>query len=843
MKEPRFSSTGWRYPLLALSALLVSACSGPTAPTDEQPGEGESATVSTQASTDQCAPTPASQATSGDTRYYRYSSAKTWTAAKADCVAMGGRLAVPTDSTTNGIVRGLQSGGANMYIGLYQASGQSSPGAGWLTVEDATPTFTKWRNGEPNDAPTAGENGQENCAQMYANDGTWNDSPCGSSPGQYVCEFGSAPVACGSGATCGIPSGGTTYKCQCPSGQKYNVENQACYGGALTVQINKLELDHVGHDVFVNFPIHGKIGVKGTGSTNNVHLSLGLMEKPASGANATAAELGALRSCVVANGNITLTGDGSQQYLEVDGVVPPECLDGDPQRLANLFVLVDAVDEVTTETNKYLVFNEKEAQTPLGQACSTPDPVTGQPVAGCVINVTIKPSPGLDIALVGATPLSSVGVLAPATQNADVTPGQAEAARPLVVVNAEVAAYGRNHHDASAATMPGQIDFTYQIAADPDTASVGWKSLNVNPDGQHAAISSIKPNETLQIDARLYPTAEFRALTAPGGAWAGATSFKVRGCATVPFGENGDPLAGGANGASNNCRVFSISVVAGDSSSHAASTYSANGTYSSDWGSSSTLKLSLSAASNNSFDVSTGASSENYAKATLSGFFGSFDLVHGWANGYAKITNTSVDAGLKVFGVALASYTAALDVNPSWSKEKCYTYSYGIVVTSIDISGCFSITAGLDTTLSLTNTSVSAQVRPYASATLSVTASLNLTLYKASLSASLTLLGLNTSSSDGVVATLSFTRPTSSTMTIAFDTLANLRITTLSGSISVTVEELEADWCKKKVWGVKVSYPCWSWDTLASYTIFSYSGYTLTSKILDRELASYSLSL
>jgi hypothetical protein len=820
------------------------ACSDPTTAVTRNDDVGEVMSGVSSGTTDLCAPTPAAQASNGDTRYYRYSSAKTWNAAKADCVAMGGRLAVPTSSTTNGIIRGA-NGNAAMYIGLTQSSGQTSPGAGWTTFEGDTLTYTNWKSGEPNDYPTAGENGQEDCGQMNP-DGTWNDVPCAGPTGQYACEFGSAPVACGGGSSCGVASGDTTYRCHCPSGQKFDPSSNTCYGGALTVEVNSLSVDHLAAgNVYVNFPIHGTIGLKGTGNTNNVSISLGLMEKPPSGANATDEELASLRSCVVGHGRVTLSGNGSQQYLDVDGIVPPECLGTDPQRNANFFVLVDAAEENTTETNKWLVFNAKDASKPVNQKCTALDPVTNQPIVGCVLNVAIKPPPGLDIALLAADPTSSVGVLAPATQPSDIKPGHSEPERPLLVVNAKVAAYGRDDDTTNGASLPGNVDFAYDIIAQPDNANVGWKPLNVNPDAQHAALSSITPGEALQLDARLHATTALRNLLAPGGAWASATSFQVRACANVPFTEVGDPSVGGADGKSNNCKTFSVTIVPGDHATSSASSYDVSSTYSGSFGSSSTLKLSLTAGSTNSFAVSTGASSQTSATATVSGFFGSVDVFSAWGDAYAKITSASLDAGFKIFGVSLLDYTKSVSAtytkNYSVSKEKCLTYTYGVIV-DVEIEGCFEATAGVDVTLTANSTSVSAQVRPYASASLSVSASLDLVIYKASLSASVTLLGLDTSSGDGVTGTLSFS-VSGSQMTISFDVTATVRVTTLSGSIKVTLEELEADWCKKKVWGVTVHYVCWEWDTIASYTLFSYSGYSFTKTLIDRTLTSYTLSL
>ncbi len=848
MQEPRRSNTTLKRLALGLSALFVGACSDPASMMNDPSVGVMEQGVTAGSNTDICAPAPAAQGTDGDTVYYRYSTAKTWADAKVDCEAMGGRLAVPTSSSSNSAILTLQ-GGSPMFIGIKQAAGQATPDAGWQTIEGDSLSFINWKSGEPNDSPTAGENGEQNCGRMSHVDGTWSDVPCAGPTGNYVCEFGIQPVGCGAGATCGIASGDTNYRCQCPSGQKYDKTNNACYGGPLAVEVNSLNVDKAASgDVFVNFPIHGTIGLKGTGNTNNVHVTLGLMEKPPSGPNATPQELESLRSCIVANGNIALPGDGSQQFVEVDGIVPPECLGTDPQRLANFFVLIDGVEENTTETNKWLIFNEKEAQNPVNQLCTTIDPVTQQPHTGCVINVTVKPPPGLDIALVDASPDSSVGVLAPDAQPPDIRPGSSEPERPLVVLNAEVAAYGRDFDTPGSETLPGQVDFTYDIKAQPDNANVGWKALNANPDGQHAPLSSLVPGELLEIDARLHPTPEFRTLTSPGGAWAGLQNFQIRACATVPFSEAGDPTVAGPNGTTNNCKIFPISLVAGDYASSAASSYTANKTYSTSWGSSSTLKLSLSAGTTNEFNVSSGASSENSATATVSGFFGSVDVFKAWGDGYAKITNASLDAGFKIFGVSLLNYSKSISSytytkNLSYSKEKCLTYSYGVVIASIDIEGCFEASAGLQTTLTISTTSVSAQVRPYISSSISVTASLNLTLYKASLSASITLIGLNTSSSDGVTTTLSFSMPNTSTMTIAFDVYAGIRVSTLDGSIDLVIEALEADWCKKKVWGVTVSYPCWDWDTLAEYNIFSYDGYSFTKTLIDRTLSSYTLTL
>jgi hypothetical protein len=225
-------------------------------------------------------------------------------------------------------------------------------------------------------------------------------------------------------------------------------------------------------------------------------------------------------------------------------------------------------------------------------------------------------------------------------------------------------------------------------------------------------------------------------------------------------------------------------------------------------------------------------------------------MAQAWGDATATVSpsQASMDTGFKVFGVSLLSYsktagTVTYSYDKSYVKEKCLTYSYGVAVATIDISGCFTATAGFDMGVTASATSISAQVRPYVQASLSVSGTLNVTVYKATLSASVTILGFNTSDSDGVSAGLSFvinsTNPTR--LTVQYDTDAVFRISTLDGSIDLTIEQLEADWCKKKKWGITDYYVCWDYDTLAEYNLFSYDGYSFTSTLLDRSGSAITL--
>lgn len=825
----------------ALLSLLAAACDPPPE-YDRTPPLIEPSRPTN--SSDECAPAPNDQTSSSGTVYYLYTAQKNWTAAKADCEAMGGRLAVPTSSTINTLLKN-ENNGQPSHIGFYQPNNQSSPSVGWVTVDGVTPSYTNWGSGEPNDTQGT-ENNEENCTILRA-DGKWNDAGCTSVNRQYFCEFSSAPVSCGGGSSCSIPSGGSTYSCQCPSGQSYDADSNTCLGGPLTIEVNKLNVDQFpsgSGNAFVNFPIRAKVGLKGTGNTNKIQVTLGMMERPASGASATQAEIDALRSCNVAGTKVTLPGDGSQTDVTIEGLVSPECLGTDAQRTYNFYVLLDPIDDVTTEPEKFRVYSDAELSSAMAQQCKRTNPMTGVQTAGCIYNVTVRPSPGLDIALYDAKPLSSVGVLDPGGQHPSVPSGQTEGLRPITVVNVSLAAFGRDFDDPNAPTLPSSVPFQYTIRAASDPNNVGWKSLNVNPDGGYASLSSLTPGEQLQVESRLHPTSEFRTLTSAGGPWAGVTSFNVRACVGPPFAEQGDPTFAGMDGRLNNCKEFPIQLVAGSFDSTSASSQSETKTISETYGSSSSIALSLSGGSTNSFSL-TGASSTNSAKATLSGFFGSFTLFDAWGNGAASVSPAqgTIDYGLKVFGVSLlpsppgSASSVTYTTGYTTSKESCITYTYGAVLINVSLKGCFEAAAGIPLTVTATGTSVSANVRPYLSATLSVSGEASVTLYKASLTASLTVLGLNTSSGDGVTATLSYAVNSTSPvkLTIGFSIGATFRITTLNGSLTLSVEQYGCDWCSKKVWFVRVYYPCnCGYDTIAEYNLFSYKGYSYTNTLLAR---------
>ncbi|XP_031644223.1 collectin-11 isoform X4 [Oncorhynchus kisutch] len=106
---------------------------------------------------------------------------KRYTDAEVYCQGRGGHLAMPKDEGANAAIAGYitEAGLSRVYIGINDIDRE-----GHFTYVDNSPmsTFSKWREGEPNNAYD-----DEDCAEMVAV-GDWTDVACHSTM-YFVCEF------------------------------------------------------------------------------------------------------------------------------------------------------------------------------------------------------------------------------------------------------------------------------------------------------------------------------------------------------------------------------------------------------------------------------------------------------------------------------------------------------------------------------------------------------------------------------------------------------------------------------------------------------------------------------
>jgi len=104
--------------------------------------------------------------------------ALSWSDAQAACTADGYDLVTVEDAAEDAWLTTLVEGGvAGWWIGLSDAAVEGT----WVWASGSASTWTNWNTGEPNDS------GGEDCTQLIASSGKWNDARC-SSTTSYLCE-------------------------------------------------------------------------------------------------------------------------------------------------------------------------------------------------------------------------------------------------------------------------------------------------------------------------------------------------------------------------------------------------------------------------------------------------------------------------------------------------------------------------------------------------------------------------------------------------------------------------------------------------------------------------------
>jgi hypothetical protein len=108
--------------------------------------------------------------------------------AKNRCQAWGGQIPVLNDTDFTSCLRSAVPTG-DLWIGLEQASGASSPAMGWTWLGGMTPLSTNWGAGEPDDDNGGTESGKAQCARIPDGTSKWDDLPC-TMPTTFACHSG-----------------------------------------------------------------------------------------------------------------------------------------------------------------------------------------------------------------------------------------------------------------------------------------------------------------------------------------------------------------------------------------------------------------------------------------------------------------------------------------------------------------------------------------------------------------------------------------------------------------------------------------------------------------------------
>ncbi|KAK2840197.1 hypothetical protein Q5P01_013937 [Channa striata] len=109
---------------------------------------------------------------------YFLSDSGSWTKGREDCRRTDADLVIIDSAEEQNFLSGFAK--EDSWIGLSDGDTEGT----WKWTDGTPLTFKNWGQYEPNNG---GENGNEDCVQIRAQKGVWNDLPCGTSL-KSICE-------------------------------------------------------------------------------------------------------------------------------------------------------------------------------------------------------------------------------------------------------------------------------------------------------------------------------------------------------------------------------------------------------------------------------------------------------------------------------------------------------------------------------------------------------------------------------------------------------------------------------------------------------------------------------
>lgn len=612
---------------------------------------------------------------------------------------------------------------------------------------------------------------------------------------------------------------------------------------ATAIQLTYLKLDHdPTQPLYVHNALHATVGLTSQGARRITNVSLGLMKRRPGTDPILPADFAAHPGCFLGGGDAVLSGDGGEQRFQYSFTIPHECLRADSEVTVNPVVFFDAEGRSGESSNVILLTPQNQAR-PENQPCQTQDE-RGALVKGCSVDLRLRPSPGVDVALTAVTPQSSIAVLYPQTPPKDLMAGKREDLIPILTVEQHATAYGRDPDDTDSDLLPDVLWVTYSMQA-PASADARWMPLYFTGGSSYLERPRLRAAADNREQIDLYAQQEVYDLIA-GGAWASQEEFLLRGCVQTFFTERGDPLVAGADGAANNCRTQRIKLVKAQPRGQSASEYSLNTDWSRTSGSSGSISLNTSFYSHNLLNTS-GASSDTqgYCGISTDSFIGGLDLVKLWGRAAVpiEIVGSYIDVGVQVVGTSLFSYYRTIPKvdyskdDISFSKQYCKSFTYyALPLISPTIELCATGTVALPVALSIDGEDqpdktpprlgvVNAVVTPTANFSASAKATVSLLVVRGGVEGTLTLLQATLPTTGRVTWGLNSLSPLQ--LQVGGEVSCDLRLNTLSGSISAFIDT----WSFWDGWGRSGTYSIASWSGLSStYSLLHRSGTSTIGK-------------
>jgi len=658
-----------------------------------------------------------------------------------------------------------------------------------------------------------------------------------------------------------------------------------------TISITHLSIPDGETTIYQYHPVRVKVGLKlsnasTSGSVKDISVVVGLASPDDTS-----------KSCYLASQSVQLDTSGAETQVTLVGYPSDDCLSsGETSRAVNLTVTAHPIDDLLTLSDPndqtIVLFTASNSGNAVNRACTD-----ASGTAGCVIDLTIEPSLGLDVAITSFEPASSVAILWSPTDSdhysTDVTLTAEVANKPNFVVDTDIEVVGVSSGAANALEGVGTVEVKYYIR--PHSSTGSWMDLTVRKDGNHTAaghdtgvtLTSLPTPNEISLDNDLYIEGDTYTAMATGGTWASESDFYIQACVLTSFTE-GATDAGEA--ADNNCMTYRVTMgnprkpdmtpqkpgyepldISGVrySSDIFDYKYAPYYSYSKKFGNKKE-RLYLNAY------VIMGAGVQHYPdtdvlsgrakiglSASLDGWLDRTLIgLRGWA--HANLTDTSGDYGYKaiLLGHTLAhlseSYSMPITydlpgVDKSYSKSACAHFGYYLVVADISVKVCAVGGAGLEVgeTLNFYDGNGSGdfadatvwgdmvlKVRPYTELDLTAAASVDLLVLEASLNADLTLLDVSLSSENRTDGDTDLEDYTTGIVSLGLVDSGSSVVFTAGADSDFTISTLSG-----KVYATGEYWTPFGWDSLGTYTITSWKGYSKSFPIYHGTLATTTISL
>lgn len=633
-------------------------------------------------------------------------------------------------------------------------------------------------------------------------------------------------------------------------------------------------------DVQVNYPIHLSFGITQTGGTAETQISFGLMQQVA--ADDPAAAEGTQRTCFLGSTGANHPGDGKEMHYEATFTVPPECAPENESTVYNVYAGIDVPGQVekteAEDDGTIVIYNEDLLEESRNQNCKLNDGT-----AGCIIAVTVHPSPGVNLAFPKMEAESSVAVLAPLDENTGGTDPDGnpvnEVHPPFAKVQSTVTLAGVNTDDASTVTDKNAM-IKYSVCPETlfhDTCSGdGWLPLTVStPDtankrSGHAAnqavadLSTGKPS--VYNNVLFAEGATYAAMTT--GDWSADTTFIVRGCIASDIEEKAAGTDDGTIAMRDNCTTQKVTVIRTDNSFRKsfATINQFTGTTSAY---TFTEELLLRAGDPKSVRVDTtmgtenvmnldGASTRNELIVALAGRVNIRAAnTYAKAAAYVSLTGSYIEFQQSILQVSLFHYYYAVpeeyrkEAIIGYTREACAVYGLNALVIVLQGSMCVGGKAGLEGVLTVKAKqgggapfdaaqrvgSISVSFGPIASIYANTSVTGGSELARGGITGELRLVELTAP----VTGELNWgvTNLTPVTLGIKGTVTAKAQLAALDGDIKVFADLREIDICTKswKICGkrFRMKYPCgFRWDRVYQQTLVDFTGASQGVTLLSR---------